>query len=73
MTKLTIEEVAQIAYQAYGTVTDFKNYQGLPMPKWNELTPKIQEAWRAAALAAINSVRPQQIQIGGSNNKQSIT
>lgn len=36
-------------YRAYGSVTDFKNYQGNPMPEWRDLPPKIQEAWRAAA------------------------
>lgn len=46
---MTFIEYAQLAYAAYGKVTDFKNYQGLPMPKWEELPPKIQEAWVAAA------------------------
>lgn len=45
------EARAQLAYQAYGQVTDFKNYQGLPMPSWSELPPKIREAWGAAAQA----------------------
>lgn len=36
------------AYEAYGKVTDFKNYQGLPMPTWDALPPKIKEAWVAA-------------------------
>ena len=45
---MTFIEYAQLAYAAYGKVTDFKNYQGLPMPKWEELPPKIQEAWVAA-------------------------
>jgi hypothetical protein len=42
-------ELAMIAYDAYGAVTDHKNYQGLPMPKWEELPEKIREAWYAAA------------------------
>jgi hypothetical protein len=40
---------AQEAYQRYGAVTDFKNYQGNPMPQFSELPEKIQEAWIAAA------------------------
>ncbi|MEH2393876.1 MAG: hypothetical protein V7K21_20155 [Nostoc sp.] len=44
-------ELAQIAYHAYGQTTDFKNYQGLPMPKWENLSLKIQQAWIAAAVA----------------------
>lgn len=39
---------AKAAYHAYGGVTDFKNYQGLPMPQWEDLTEKIREAWIAA-------------------------
>lgn len=43
------EARAVAAYAAYGQVTDFKNYQGLPMPAWSELPEKIREAWGAAA------------------------
>lgn len=49
--------LAQHAYHAYGNVTDFKNYQGLPMPKWEELTPRIQQAWREAARAAVSKAQ----------------
>lgn len=38
------------AYQAYGNYVDFKNFQGNPMPSWNDLGEKIQGAWQAAAL-----------------------
>ncbi|MBN3875200.1 hypothetical protein [Nostoc sp. JL23] len=44
-------ELAKIGYRAYGETTDFKNYQGLPMPKWEDLPEKIQIAWMAAAVA----------------------
>ena len=47
-------EVAIAAYTAYGAVTDFKNYQGLPMPTWEELPETIQRAWNAAALEAFD-------------------
>lgn len=43
-----LENLAIHAYHAYGQVTDFKNYQGLPMPAWEMLTDKIREAWKAA-------------------------
>lgn len=46
---MNFDEYAKRAYAAYGKVTDFKNYQGLPMPKWEELPPKILEAWIEAA------------------------
>lgn len=39
---------AQQAYEAYGEVTSWKNYAGLPMPTWSQLPSKIQEAWCAA-------------------------
>jgi len=44
-------ELAKIGYQAYGQLTDFKNYQGLPMPTWDDLPERIQNAWMAAATA----------------------
>lgn len=39
---------AQSAYRAYGEVTGFKNYQGLPMPEWENLTDTIRAAWVGA-------------------------
>lgn len=44
--------MAKLAYGAYGQTTDFKNYQGLPMPAWDALGDTIQGAW----VAAINAV-----------------
>ena len=46
-----MDNVAQEAYQAYGRVTEFKNYQGEPMPEWHELPEKTRRAWFAAAVA----------------------
>ncbi|MFN6460835.1 MAG: hypothetical protein RMZ41_003180 [Nostoc sp. DedVER02] len=45
------EELAKKAYIAYGRTTDFRNYQGLPMPEWENLPQSIQEAWVNAASA----------------------
>lgn len=42
-------ELAEEAYLAYGKVTDFKNFQGNPMPEFADLPPTIQAAWIAAA------------------------
>ncbi|MEH1790003.1 MAG: hypothetical protein V7L23_31665 [Nostoc sp.] len=44
-------ELAKIGYQSYGQSTDFKNYQGLPMPAWDDLPEHIQVAWMAAVTA----------------------
>lgn len=41
--------LARAAYARYGAVTDFKNFQGNPMPAWEALPAKIQEAWVNAA------------------------
>lgn len=46
-----IEENAKIAYHAYGKVVGHKNFQGNPMPLWNELPEKIQQAWYGATMA----------------------
>lgn len=46
-------ERAKYAYNAYGQTTDFKNFQGNPMPAWDALPPKIQEAWVNAAKGAV--------------------
>jgi hypothetical protein len=40
---------AKAAYQRYGAVTDFKNFQGNPMPEFEKLPEAIQCAWAAAA------------------------
>lgn len=52
--------LAMVAYDAYGAVTDHKNYQGLPMPEWDALPPKIQDAWRAAVSAVCRHVEADQ-------------
>jgi hypothetical protein len=47
-------KLGESAYDAYGAVVVFKNYQGKPMPKWDDLTLIIQSAWIAAAMEAID-------------------
>jgi len=41
--------LAEKAYNAYGQVTNFKNFRGEDMPHFADLPDKIQEAWVAAA------------------------
>jgi hypothetical protein len=41
-------QAAKAAYQRYGAVTQFKNCRGEPMPEFQCLPTKIQEAWVAA-------------------------
>jgi hypothetical protein len=45
--------IARVAYAAYGDTVDHKNFRGDPMPEWDDLPPRIQDAWRAAANAAL--------------------
>lgn len=49
MTGMAWRDIAVSAYRAYAASTGNKNYQGLPMPEWGNLTPAIQTAWEAAA------------------------
>lgn len=41
------EEIAKAGYEAYGASVGWKNYQGLQMPKWEQLTPAIRSGWLA--------------------------
>jgi len=43
----------EAAYAAYGNYVGWVNYQGLPMPPWEELPDKIKGAWGAAAEAIV--------------------
>lgn len=46
--------MAKLAYGAYGQTTGFKNFQGNPMPNWDDLGETIQGAWIAAADSIYN-------------------
>jgi hypothetical protein len=50
------EDLAKIAYRAYGETTDFKNFRGEPMPEWENLGDRIQSAWIAASTAVAETV-----------------
>jgi len=41
-------KLAREAYARYAAVTDNKNYQGLPMPEFDDLPDTIKKAWCAA-------------------------
>jgi hypothetical protein len=44
--------VARAAYAAYGEVTGGTNFQGQPLPAYDDLGDTIQRAWQAAAVAS---------------------
>lgn len=48
------EAKAVAAYYAYGQATEFKNYQGLPMPEWPDLSDTIRSAWIASVKRVAN-------------------
>jgi hypothetical protein len=47
------DETAKVAYAAYGASTGWVNFMGKPMPKWEDLPEKIQQAWRDATAAVV--------------------
>lgn len=46
-------EYAERAYQAYGNKADWKNFQGNPMPTWEDLPENIRTYWTEAASQVI--------------------
>ncbi|GAQ64041.1 hypothetical protein [Streptomyces scabiei] len=49
-------ELAQYAYAAYGASTNHRTHDGRPMPEWEDLGDRIQQAWVAAAAAVAQVV-----------------
>jgi hypothetical protein len=49
-------ELAQVAYAAYGASTHYRTHDGRPMPEWEELGDRVQQAWIAAAAAVAQAV-----------------
>lgn len=52
--------LAKTAYEAYGISTGGKNYQGLPMPSWDDLGEPIRTAWVAATTAVARELLDKQ-------------
>lgn len=51
-----VVQLAKLAYAAYGTATDGKNFLGGIMPEWERLPSGIQEAWCAAVSSVVDHV-----------------
>lgn len=45
--------LAQVAYEAYAEHQGWKNYQGNPIPQWDEVREDIKQAWQAAVDAIL--------------------
>lgn len=50
--------LAKINYDAYGDQVGWLNFQGKPMPTWEELPDSIKLGWLAGALAVRKAVKP---------------
>lgn len=44
-------DLAEVAYNAYGDNRGWVTFNGDPMPRWEDQTPELREAWNAAAQA----------------------
>lgn len=47
-----LEQLARLAYAAYGLVVHYKNHAGQPMPEFDDLPERTRNAWVAAAETA---------------------
>lgn len=47
--RVDLTSLARFGYQAYASASGGKNFQGNPMPTWDELPETIRDYWRAAA------------------------
>jgi hypothetical protein len=56
-TETPLAKSARTAYEAYVKDTGGLNYEGKPCPKWAELPPKIQHAWKAAVMPLMNELQ----------------
>lgn len=45
---MTYLQLAKIAYEDYAATTNWKNYQGLQMPEFDDLPDGVKNAWKAA-------------------------
>lgn len=50
------DELARIAYEAYGEWAAWRNHAGLPMPTWDRLAAAQRLAWVAASAAVVRAI-----------------
>jgi hypothetical protein len=46
-------ELGQVAFEAYKQFVQGQTYDAKPIPEWDDLGPKIKDAWRVAAVAVL--------------------
>jgi hypothetical protein len=64
-----VRDTAKLLYEAYIANSEGLNYQGLPCPQWDDLTPAVRSHWCASAIAAttgqpVISLRAQGVDCG---------
>ena len=48
MDESRLPNLAQVAYEKYAQHQSWKNYQGNPIPQWDEVRADIKQAWYVA-------------------------
>lgn len=51
-------DYARIAYEAYAKHQGWRDFHGVPLPRWEELLQHIRDGFEAAIDAAFNAQRP---------------
>lgn len=49
-------DIGLIAFQAYNDQVGGKTFDGKDIPKWEEVGKKVQDGWRAAAVAVLQYI-----------------
>lgn len=57
MEPITIAQLARQLYDAYGQSAGWKNFQGNPMPTWEELPNNIRANWSASARECVRMAK----------------
>lgn len=52
----TYIELAQLAFDAYLVSSHGKNYEGKPVPAWDDLSEAIRQHWIAAVIAVCTAL-----------------
>jgi hypothetical protein len=55
-----MSDLAKVAYEAYAEHQEWKNYQGNPIPQWEEVREDIKSAWRVAVQAVLQTLEDAQ-------------
>jgi len=51
-----VNDLGKVAYEAYGEARSWKTVAGEEMPRWEEQSQELRDAWDAAAQAVVLAV-----------------